>query len=359
MNRKKKKKRGKTKVTPQFFFLLLAILALIYASILGGIDIDVPDPDGSVANRNPSLELVVPTNTAATKQPTTIAKKYAKPRLEDYIQGWNITKNVNWLLDFSIVGFPKTGTSTLMLYLKNQTQTIFIFEDERCELGWNQQVRLLTDLHRMYQSKVHMGIKCPCDLEVGLALDNYRSYFPETRFVVGVRSPIRWFESIYNHRIHNEYDMPPPQKLVGRCAKRNRGVCTNRANFSQHLSKIEASRKVFLYDIHQLKNEALMESFLRDLEEFLGLDTPLKGPMIHVTPGRKHWSKEYEEKLMARKIDICDDRFTDLRGLLQKQASKSSDWILDEFLTNPNVKVSSPDYFKSLVQEWHNDPCDK
>jgi hypothetical protein len=31
----------------------------------------------------------------------------AKPPLDEYIHGWNITKNVNWLLDFSIVGFPK------------------------------------------------------------------------------------------------------------------------------------------------------------------------------------------------------------------------------------------------------------
>ena len=60
------------------------------------------------------------------------------PPLSYYIQGWNITKNVNWLLDFAIVGFPKAGTSTLMLYLQQQTQSVFIFPQERCEMGYNQ-----------------------------------------------------------------------------------------------------------------------------------------------------------------------------------------------------------------------------
>ena len=60
------------------------------------------------------------------------------PPLSYYIQGWNITKNVNWILDFAIVGFPKAGTSTLMLYLQQQTQSVFIFPQERCELGYNQ-----------------------------------------------------------------------------------------------------------------------------------------------------------------------------------------------------------------------------
>jgi hypothetical protein len=297
-----------------------------------------------------------------------------KPRLEEYIQGWNVTKNVNWLLDFSIVGFPKTGTSTIMLYLKNQTQSIFIFDDERCELGSNQHVPLLKDLYRMYQGpQIKIGIKCPRDLEVDLALNNYRMYFPETKFIVGVRNPIRWFESIYNFRVHNGFPMLSPEKLIGRCRKLNQGVCTNRANFSQHLSKIESSRKVFLYEINQLEytdtsssshnnNKTMMknertDTFLRDLEEFLELETPLRGPMIHVKPGLKPLSIEHENKLVSHKIDICEDEYKNLRGLLQQQASKSATWILNEFLANPNVKVSSPDYFKQLLQTWNNDPC--
>jgi hypothetical protein len=157
--------------------------------------------------------------------------------------------------------------------------------------------------------------------------------------------------------------MLPPEKLIGKCRKLNQGDCTNRANFSQHLSKIETSRKVFLYEINQLEytdtdNNERTDTFLRDLEEFLELKTPLRGPMIHVKPGLKPLSLEHENKLVSHKIDICQGQYKNLRGLLQQQASESAIWILNEFLANPNVKVSSPDYFKQLLHKWHNDPCD-
>lgn len=345
---RRKKRQGGIKINSQCVFLLLASLALVYVHLL--LDLDVPDRKNSVA--------VVPpvATTSGVKKPGT-PKGYQKPRLEHYVDGWNITKNVNWLMDFSIVGFPKTGTSTLMLYLKNHTESIFIFDDERCELGWNQQIRLVYDLYKEYHPDKLMGIKCPRDLEVDLALNNYRTYFPETKFIVGLRNPIRWFESFYNFRVHNEFPMRPPQDLVGKCKKFNQGVCTNRANFSQHLAKIENSRKVFLYETSQLKNSASTDGFLKDLQEFLDLKTPLRGPMMHVKPGRKPVSKEHERELESKKIDICEDQYMGLRELLRKQASASSDWILGEFLSNPTVRVSNPDYFKSKLQEWHDDPC--
>mmetsp|Transcript_6262 Transcript_6262/g.15501 ORF Transcript_6262/g.15501 Transcript_6262/m.15501 type:complete len:355 (+) Transcript_6262:34-1098(+) len=347
MSGKKKKRQGGVKVNSQCCFLLLAVLALIYVHLLGDIN---------VADRNPSM--TVPNSYAAVGTESGKKRAQTKPFLGDYIQGWNITKNVNWLLDFSIVGFPKTGTSTLMLYLQNHTQSIFIFDDERCEMGWNQHVPLLKDLYRKYQPNLLMGIKCPRDLEVDYALNNYRSFFPETRFIVGVRNPIRWFESFYNFRVHNDFPMLPPQKLVGKCRKLNQGVCTHRANFSHHLSKIEDTRKVFLYEVSQLQNGESMDVFLQDLQEFLGLKTPLDGPMMHVKPGRKPMSKKHEQELMLKKIDICEDQYSDLRNFILRQASASADWILGSFLLNPNVKVPSPENFKALLQNWHSDPCD-
>jgi hypothetical protein len=366
MNGKKKKQNGGIKITSQSFFLLLAVLALIYVYLLGDLDIK----DHRSSDSGGSLPSAIAKSKVSGTRPTsstTTSSSHTKPNLDDYIQGWNITKNVNWLLDFSIVGFPKTGTSTLMLYLKNQTQSVFVFDEERCELGYNQQVPLLKDLHHEYRPGRLLGIKCPRDLEVDLALDNYQTFFPETRFIVGVRNPIRWFESFYNFRVHNLFPMRPPKELVGRCYKRNQGVCTNRANFSQHLAKIDTHRKVFLYETSQLQSnnnhddaeESSMGGvFLKDLQDFLGLETPLEGPMIHVKPGRKPIvSETIEREVASKKINICDNQHSDLRNVLRKQASVSADWILETFLSNPNVEVSSPERFRSLLQEWHNDPC--
>lgn len=203
---------------------------------------------------------------------------FQKPPLEKYVQGWNITGDVSWLLDFSIVGFPKTGTSSLMLYLEQQADSVFIFEDERCELGWNQHVKLLRDLYKHYQPHRRMGIKCPRDLEIDLSLGNYHQFFPTTKFIVGLRHPILWFQSFYNFRVTNEFEMPPAEKLIGKCKRWNQGVCTFRANFSRHLEQIEPERDVFLYHVDQLQRTDAERSkqFLSDLGMFLDVQRPLK-----------------------------------------------------------------------------------
>lgn len=281
-----------------------------------------------------------------------------KRDLSNYIQGWNITRDVNWLLNFAIVGFPKTGTSTLMLYLKNQTESIFIFEDERCEIAWGQQVPLLKDLHRNYQPNLRMGIKCPSNLEVDLALKNYDKFFPSTKFIIGLRHPVLYFQSFYNFRITNGFDMPPAQRLIGKCRRTFQNVCTQRANFSRHLEKIQPSRKVFLYDVSQLRDHNRLRAtrFRQDLAKFLDLKTELDQPMIWVKPGQDRPVEE-AENFNERKINICDDKYANLRRVLLEQASSSSTWIRNAFIANPNVQTSSPEFFSHILDTWHYDPC--
>jgi hypothetical protein len=331
-------KRKKSKISVTKCVLLVVVSVVVGYFRLVSLFL-ASNPDVSIANNVPQV--------------------YRKPRLQRYIQGWNITGNVSWLLDFSIVGFPKTGTSTLMLYLENQTESVFIFRQERCEMGWNQQVPLLVDLHKNYQPHLQMGIKCPRDLEIDLALKNYDTFFRTTKFIVGLRHPILWFQSFYNFRINNEFDMPPPQHLIGKCRKTHQGVCTVRANFSNHLEKIEPWRKVFLYDVAQLQdsNRTRARQFRQGLGSFLDLQTPLNRPMIHVKPGQTLVSSERAKELNALKIDICEDQYASLRQVLSKQASQSATWIRNVFLMNPNVKVASRDYFAQLLDAWHSDPC--
>ena len=234
---------------------------------------------------------------------------YVKPPLTDLIQGWNITRNVTWLLDFAVVGFPKTGTSSLMTYLQSKQDSIFIFGDERCDLGWNQHVVLLQDLYKHYQPHLRMGIKCPNNLEVDLAMKNFNAFFPKTKFIVGLRHPVLWLESLYNHRVNNYYEMPPAQKVVGKCRRFNQGVCTVRTNFSKHMSQIEPFRKVFLYEVSQLKPDDLERSrlFRQDLSDFLELSTPLPDDMPWGRPGIREISDEDAKELVSKRMNICDE----------------------------------------------------
>lgn len=285
-----------------------------------------------------------------------------KPPLDELVQGWNITGNVSWLMDFSIVGFPKTGTSTLMFYLEQYTDSIFIFPDERCELGWNQHVKLIRAMYREYQPHRRMGIKCPRDLEIDLSMSNYNRFFPTTKFIVGLRHPVLWFQSFYNFRVTNEFPMPPGEKLIGRCVRANQGVCTARANFSNHLQKIEPWRKVFVYHVDQLlerpDNNDNGPLFRRDLGDFLEVSRPLTMPMIWVKPGQRSVTVEKQKEIDALKMDICEDRYSRVRQVLLKQAAQSAEWIRNVFLKQRNVVVSNPDQFSKLLAAWHSDPCD-
>lgn len=226
-------------------------------------------------------------------------------------------------------------------------------------MGWNQHVPLLVDLHQQYQPHLRMGIKCPRDLEVDIALNNYNRFFPATKFIVGLRHPILWFQSFYNFRITNGYSMPPAERLVGRCKRSFQGVCTIRANFSNHLEKIEPFRKVFIYDVAQLQDPdpARSTRFLQDLEHFLDLPEKLAQPMIWVKPGQNVLSNEEIHEREKMKIDICEVQYDGLRTVLLEQASASASWIRNEFMANPNVKVSSQDYFSKILSTWHSDPC--
>jgi hypothetical protein len=120
-----------------------------------------------------------------------------RPPLSSMVQGWNITGDVSWLLQFSVIGFPKCGTSTLMHHLRDHPE-IHMFAHERCELSHNQHARLIKDLYNDFPPSTATqhyirGIKCPIDLEnTQLSLPNYRKFFPKTDFLVGVRHPVLW-----------------------------------------------------------------------------------------------------------------------------------------------------------------------
>jgi hypothetical protein len=42
---------------------------------------------------------------------------------------------------------------------------------------------------------------------------------------------------------------------------------------------------------------------------------------------------------------------------LVRHGAAAATWIVDYFMHHPDVTVSSPDYFRALLQSWHDDPC--
>jgi len=170
--------------------------------------------------------------------------------------------DISFLLDFAIIGFPKSGTTFLKDYI-NQTSQTYVYERELCIKKYSDLiyfVELYYDLHEQYNSnqqqqqeqggypsmkdtspsRIMFGLKCPGVLYRN-DLSIYKRYFPTTKLIIGLRSPSSWFESFYNYQMTKSN--PSIQKdtnttnLIGMCGKHQK-VCTHRARFHSALGRL-------------------------------------------------------------------------------------------------------------------------
>jgi hypothetical protein len=286
----------------------------------------------------------------------------------------NIKGDVEFLLDFAIIGHPKTATTFTMHWLASHPE-IQMHEKEIHSLRKGRPAEMVSRLYPLPAgSKYQHGYKAPRDIYSIQALNSIAEYWPDCKLVVGVRHPVTWFQSFYNYR-SLEFDMPPADSLIGKCSPRNKRVCTDAAAFHLNLSLLGKTNentleeikllmplppevpalaplhnRVFLYDMSQLrdKDEARSYQYRRDLGNFLGLQQEL-APIV-----QNHTNKNAEKHL-----DICEDRYRPLRRALMDIAKPASEWIRTYFMQSPEVFVSSPEYFNELLLEWLEDPCDK
>jgi hypothetical protein len=326
------------------------------------------------------------------------------PPLDSLIHGTRVIGNVDFLLDFAIIGHAKTGTTLLQSWLRS-SKHVRMHDDEvhaLTQLEPARMVRLLYELPACSagDSCLH-GYKAPRDVCDPNVLDLIATYWPRAKLIVGLRHPIDWFESFYNYRYAEYGDrLPPPLTLVGECIKDmgiheerqqrlrylNRtsdfGVCTDMARFHLHLSylgKTNASNDdrqkallgplrqdyrqhlplhnpLFLYESSQLDPNVdadLFDAFQRDLEAFLGfsLNHCLGPPPAHDSvEANFNPSHKYP-------LDICLDEYGPLRAELLRHSESASAWIAEYLMDHPDVTVSSPDHFRRLIRSWSVDPC--
>ncbi|CAB9503073.1 expressed unknown protein [Seminavis robusta] len=352
-------------------------------------------PTESTQDDDPNHAIIPPLDPGFPLEPN------PRPPFESIVQGWNITGDSSWLLNVAIIGFPKTGTSTLMKYLHKSPQ-VHVFDKERCEMGYNQHARLMESLYKdIPPGPTLRGIKCPRNLESHVALQNYQTFFPKTDFLVGLRHPVLWFESFYNFRVHNYAPMMPAQYHTGLCTRGHHGVCTFRGNFHlflanlgktnitsnpaeraliprQYQSRIQPiplQGRIFLWDVSQLQTDPeLLQNnnnhsslslqqhsnlqFRQDLQQFLRLDHPLP-EMIKIKPGIHHPNNHTAKQVAAKKIDICQPQYQSLRDILMTQGKLAATWIREYFLEAPGVYVSQKEYFSQVIlKQWEQDPCE-
>ena len=342
------------------------------------------------------------------------------------IQQWMKTSGMEtagqFLLDFAIVGNAKCGTSTIMNWLGLHPQ-IQIPQDELYHLKYEEPWDLLGVFYH-YFGDVSMlrpdsikGYKSPNDVGEERPMRLIRTYFPQTKLIVGIRHPIPMMESFYNFRIQNGYDMPPLEDIHYHNAVGQYGVSWSRAEYHTALvnlgkttlssddelalmppyykKKILKRRQeimknitdndnnsssqqqviqpfprmpnpVFLYEMGQLADndsDARLKQFGQDMANYLGLTLEDLPPIPHHKPGKKLQNVTLQAERDAKKIRICDDRYEPQRKRLLDIGNRTAEWILNYFLSpssnSDSVFVSNPKHFRELLLGYSKDPCKK
>lgn len=130
-----------------------------------------------------------------------------------------IIGNVQFLLDFAVVGFGKCGTTTLLQWLQEKSEkakggTVVRAPNYEAQFLVNRRPSQL--VRKMYQfgieeeeareanelqphEKIVKGFKNPSDIRRPHSRALLKQYWPETPLIVTVRHPVEWLVSIYNY----------------------------------------------------------------------------------------------------------------------------------------------------------------
>lgn len=237
------------------------------------------------------------TTTSSESFPLPLAPPPLDALIDDATTGRQVIGNddVSSLLDFSIIGFGKCGTTTLMRWLSSHpslelprrevwdlvaddprslvrrlremantassssrrnrvvvssTTAVIVADndddhddDDAVVVQGRQKVVDATSTTSSSTSTIKIGYKCPGEiLSYDVAMNHYRRYFPRTKLIVAIKHPVRWFQSLYNFRVQNLQDfesMLHPNQLIGACTtRRSKMTCTRRGFFAYYLMRL-------------------------------------------------------------------------------------------------------------------------
>ncbi|CAB9513445.1 unknown protein (Partial), partial [Seminavis robusta] len=318
-------------------------------------------------------------NKRKEKQSSLISGKKSKdqqleslPPLDSLIGDLNedITGDVQFLLDFAIVGFGKCGTTALINWLDDHPE-INTIPKEALHLPRKRPALMVQKLHQMKEQTLLsqqqnstsnnststtnslQGFKNPSDVRRPESMAYIQKYWPQTKLIITVRHPVLWFQSLYNFLVN---EMGRSQKflrhtsLIGGPHKNTAYAHTGKGEFHAILSLLGKTplntpqelellqgflqedeleqywppptpglpNPIFFLDTSQMSdsNETRAAQFRYDLQDFLGLQQPLP-PVPHVRPGK---DRNVDESL---KMDICAPENDVLRAELMRISRKA------------------------------------
>jgi len=310
------------------------------------------------------------------------------------------TKEDDGFLDFFVMGFPKCGTTSMSdLFQEVVNETVIIYKqwfpprkDGKPRLhniyeygfrGVNQAVTLIDKIKRTskkYNETKKFGIKWPTALEHPSVIRNLIEVdkrHRNTKIIIGMRHPVKWFESFYNYRLLN-YTMPPANKLIGGREIHVRGVRTGLAQYEKYFmqfGKVDLTKdelgmlhnhkpdttllstpnKIFLYTIEQFKDKNVTRAnkFFNDLASFMKLEETITLEMM--PKSNVYDDKTKDDILEDRRFKICDDENKEVRKVLVENGKVTANWFQSRL--SKEVDIGGREHFFALLETWKEDPC--
>ena len=302
-------------------FLSIALVVLTHLALSPGqnnspysiLNIHTSDP------LNQSAAGAIPWGTTPSNSSLTssLNVSHHKVKLTDLVDlnSFKVKADVSDLIDFAIVGNPKTGTTFMVEWMRTHPDLLLPADEMRAMLkGHEGAGKAITSLYPLIDARFppqQVGYKCPADIRETTALKNLRDFFSNTKLIIGLRHPVWWFQSFYNYRVRNEISIPLPMESRGPCRKEHWKVCTFNAYFHMFLAQLgqtpmspeelsllrrydpqtlsgmpinftflnpPARHDVFIYEQVQMdgvKFPKISEAFRHDLSKYLELNSPL------------------------------------------------------------------------------------
>eukprot|EP00977_Amphora_coffeiformis_P017073 scaffold5479_cov199-Amphora_coffeaeformis.AAC.12 len=313
------------------------------------------------------------------------------------------------ILDFAIAGFPKCGTTTLeanLGYLAPMpiadvctpvAQTVYYAYQ-----NWPKQY-VDKNNQRPNATKLYRGTKCP---RFTSDLREWSHHLPKTKLIIGIRHPVLWFQSFWNHQaifFPQQYaNLSPyerthacdPKKTCSNDCPHQQLFCLHRSRFHLTLAKMgktpltDEERQLLAphdYDgginvpNHQIRNPVFLyeQTELAHDDFWQGLATYLQytdGPTIpHDRSENTHAhhvaNDQQTSNQVAAVMDICQPQYDKLRQQLMPYAAQMSRWFCEylvvgdeddkgnDYAPKNGVTVVNRTRFCAIVQNYDNDPC--
>jgi hypothetical protein len=291
-------------------------------------------------------------------------------------------------VDFGVIGFPKCGTTSLLELFENHNDTT-IHSDEKCyKKGTEEQVKkLFAELDELptRSNATLRGFKCPTSIVNIDWLWKLKEYSEGTKFIIGIRHPVHWFESFYNFRVrkYHEYQSmnvswypyPPDPATLMRKDKKFVEFNTDTTRYEYSLMQLgktdlsasdisalgQRNMRVFmspapiLIYVEEMLGDDIQEEYFRSkLQSFLELEHPFqkvpKSNSAQASPLNN--AKEI--------INICDEKHKIVRNQLVTNGRHTANWILNHFVKSSDVIIGGDaEYFRRVVESFAIDPCQR